>query len=172
MLAEDLQRPLEPTVRLEDTQLVRRLPEISVAYLNPESIKLKNLQEATVASLAQLKIIPGFQDSRTNTWERYCVTGRLIIASAIQYVPNTGKNVFPCWEATTEPVHKQEDGQWIVHQRYLVHIQDGTTKLLKSAEVRTLTRSLTLTLPLSLTLSLSLTLGRLRIGRVQQRRRC
>ncbi len=29
---------------------------------------------------------------------------------AIQCVPNIGKNVFPCWVATTEPVHKDEHG--------------------------------------------------------------
>ena len=144
MLAEDLQRPLEPTVRLEDTQLVRRLPVISVAYLNPESIRLKTLQEATVAAMAQPKDNPWFSRlSDEYLGKILCDRKVYYRVFAIQYVPNTGKNVFPCWEATTEPVHKQEDGQWVVHQRHLVHMEDGTTKLLKSAEVRTLTRSLT-----------------------------
>ncbi len=54
---------------------------------------------------------------------------------AIQYVPNKGKNVFPCWEATTEPVYKGDAGDYVVPPRHLVAASDGTTKLLKSAEV-------------------------------------
>ncbi len=77
---------------------------------------------------------------------------------AIQYVPNTGKNVFPCWEATTEPVHKDELGQFALHDRDLVVTIDGTKKLLKSAEVSTQTKNLTLTLLVPLALPLALTL--------------
>jgi hypothetical protein len=77
---------------------------------------------------------------------------------AIQYVPNTGKNIFPCWEATTEPVHKDDHGQFVQHDRDLVVTIDGTKKLLKSAEVSTKTTNLTLTLILLVTLALPLTL--------------
>jgi hypothetical protein len=66
--------------------------------------------------------------------------------------------VFPCWEATTEPVHKDEHGQFVLHDRDLVVTIDGTKKLLKSAEVSTKTTNLTLTLTLLVTLALSLTL--------------
>ena len=54
LIDEDLLRAMEPTVRAGDTQLVRRLPVISEAYLNPESVRLKKLQESTVAAIAQL----------------------------------------------------------------------------------------------------------------------
>ena len=60
MIAEDLKRPLETTLRPEDTKLVRRLPVISELFLNPESVRLKNLQEATVAALAQPKDNPWY----------------------------------------------------------------------------------------------------------------
>ncbi len=36
-------------------------------------------------------------------------------------------------EATTEPVYKNQNGEWVVHNRHLVLMEDGTRKLLKSA---------------------------------------
>ena len=54
---------------------------------------------------------------------------------SIQYVANKGKNVFPCWEATTEPVSKNAEGEYVVLPKYLVDTSDGSKKLLKSAEV-------------------------------------
>ena len=54
---------------------------------------------------------------------------------SIQFVPNKGTNRYPCWEATSEPVHKQDDGEWVVHQRHLVLMEDGTRVLKKSAMV-------------------------------------
>ena len=136
MIDEDRLRPMEQTVGGENTQLVRRLPVISEAYLNPESVRLKKLQEATVAALAQ---------PTDNPWYAQLVQeymGKILYDQkafyrvfAIQYVPNTGKNVFPCWEATTEPVQKDEHGQFVVSERDLVVTSDGTKKLLKSAEV-------------------------------------
>ena len=50
-------------------------------------------------------------------------------------VANKGRNVFPCWEATTEPVYKDDDGTFLVHRRHQATMEDGTTILLKSAEV-------------------------------------
>jgi hypothetical protein len=43
--------------------------------------------------------------------------------------------VYPCWEATTEPVYKNDVGQFVVHPRHLLQSGEGTPKLLKSAEV-------------------------------------
>ncbi len=136
MIDEDRLRPMEPTVGAENTQLVRRLPVISQAYLNPESVRLKKLQEATVAALAQ---------PTDNPWYAKLVheyMGKILYDQkafyrvfAIQYVPNTSKNVYPCWEATTEPVHKDEHGQFVISECDLVVTSDGTKKLLKSAEV-------------------------------------
>jgi hypothetical protein len=60
MIREDLKRPLEPTARSEDQQLVRRLPVICERYINPESVRLKKLQEATVAAMASPKDNPWF----------------------------------------------------------------------------------------------------------------
>jgi hypothetical protein len=53
----------------------------------------------------------------------YCVI-------AIQYVPNKHSNRYPCWEATTEPVHK-ENGAFVVHDRHLSFGEDGSRTVLK-----------------------------------------
>jgi hypothetical protein len=136
MIAEDLQRPLEPTVSLEDTQLVRRLPVILAAYLNPESVRLKKLQEATVAAYAQPKDNPWSNQLSSEYLGKILYDRKAYYrVFAIQYVANTGKNVFPCWEATTEPVHKDEHGQFVISERDLIVTSDGTKKLLKSKEV-------------------------------------
>ena len=49
MTLEDLGRPNEPKVQVEDTGLVRRLPVISTTFLNPLSIRLKREQETDIA---------------------------------------------------------------------------------------------------------------------------
>jgi hypothetical protein len=49
MIMEDLGRPNEPTVQVEDTGLVRRLPVISAEFVNPLSLRLKRDQEAAIA---------------------------------------------------------------------------------------------------------------------------
>ena len=43
--------------------------------------------------------------------------------------------MYPCWEATTEPVYKNDVGQFVVHPRHLLQSGEGTPKLLKSTEV-------------------------------------
>ncbi len=53
---------------------------------------------------------------------------------AIQYVPNTGNTRYPYWEATTEPVYK-ENGEYIMHKRYVTIAKDGSTITLKSSLV-------------------------------------
>jgi hypothetical protein len=159
MIDEDLQRPLEPQARAEDTQLVRRLPVISQTYLNPESLRLKKLQEATVAAMAQPTDNPWYGKLKDEYLGKILYDQKKYYrVFAIQYVPNTGKNVYPCWEATTEPVHKDEHGLFVLHDRDLVVTIDGTKKLLKSAEVSTQTTNLTITLTLLLPLPLPLTL--------------
>ncbi len=60
MMAEDAKRPLELTAQSEDAKLVRNLPVISEAYLNPRSTHLKQLQQATVAALAKPKDNPWY----------------------------------------------------------------------------------------------------------------
>ena len=136
MIAEDRQRPLEPTTAAEDTKLVRRLPVISDVFLNPVSLRLKKLQESRIAALASPKENPWY----ARLMEEYLGKilfddGECFRVFTVQFVPNKGKNVYPCWEATTEPVFKNEDGEFIVHKRHLVSMDDGSQKLLKSAEV-------------------------------------
>jgi hypothetical protein len=136
MIAEDLARPLEPTVRPEDTQLVRRLPVISMKYLNPESSRLKKLQEDTVAAMSQPQDNPWYARLTAKYLGMILYDQKAYYrVIAIQYVANKGKNVFPCWEATTEPVYKNDAADFVVHARHLVAASDGTTKLLKAAEV-------------------------------------
>jgi hypothetical protein len=147
MIAEDQQRSHEPTVRLEEIQLVRRLPVVSVAYLDPESLRLKKLQEAAVAAIAQPQDNPWYDTLAAEYLGKILYDRKTYYrVFVIQYVQNTGKNVYPCWEATMEPVYKDEHGQFVVHDRHLVVTSDGSKKLLKSAEVRTLSLTLTLTL--------------------------
>ncbi len=126
MIAEDLKRPNETTAQVSDTKLVRRLPVISELFLNPRSHSLKTLQEERVVAMASPK---------ENLEKILFDAGEYFRVFTIQFVPNKGKNVFPCWEATTEPVVKDDEGKWGVHRRHLVTTDDGQTKLLKSAEV-------------------------------------
>jgi hypothetical protein len=49
MITEDLARPLEPSATMANTNILRRLPIVSVVYVNPVSIRLKAEQEARVA---------------------------------------------------------------------------------------------------------------------------
>jgi hypothetical protein len=67
-----------------------------------------------------------------NTSARCFTAAATSVVFAIQLVLNKRRNVYPCWEATTEPVCKDQDGEWVVHNRHLVLMEDGTGKLLKS----------------------------------------
>jgi hypothetical protein len=134
MIAEDNLRPLEPTARPEDAKLVRQSPVISEEFLNPSSTRLKKLQASTVAALAQPKDNPWYTSLMKTYLGKILWDGGHYRVIAIQYVYK-GKNVYPCWEATTEPVFRDDDGEFIVHPRHLVTMEDGTKKLLKSAEV-------------------------------------
>jgi hypothetical protein len=123
MMAEDAHRPLlEPAAQPQDAKLARNLPVISETFLNPRSTHLKN-----------------FNPWYTRLQEEYL--GKILWDEgffrvfAIQYNANKGKNVFPCREATMEPVYKGEDGTFFVHHRHQATMEDGTTILLKSAEV-------------------------------------
>ncbi len=133
MLAEDLSRPDEATARPEDNQLVRRLPVISELFLNPESRRLKRLQEECVAAMASPVDNPIYNKLVQDYKGKILYDGGYFRVFAIQFVPNKGTNRYPCWEATTEPVHKLNNGEWVVHERHLVLMEDGTRILQKSA---------------------------------------
>ena len=90
MISEDLMRPLEPTARLEDQKLVRQLPVISERYVNPESIRLKKLQEASVASMASPKDNPWFELLRAEYMGKILYDGGFFRVFLIQFNPNKG----------------------------------------------------------------------------------
>jgi hypothetical protein len=94
MIAEDRQRPLEPTAAAEDTKLVRRLPVISDVFLNPISLRLKKLQESRIAALASPKDNPWY----ARLMEEYLGKilfddGECFRVFTVQFVPNKGENV-------------------------------------------------------------------------------
>jgi hypothetical protein len=129
MLAEDQQRGHQRTVGFENTKLVRRIPVISEAYLNPVAIHFKKLQEDEIKDMAQPKDHPWYARLHLEymgklLYDRGCFKGK-----------NKGKNVFPCWEATTEPVSKNVAGEYLVLPKYLVATSDDSKKFVKSAEV-------------------------------------
>ncbi len=45
MITEDQARPLEPGATMANTNILRRLPIVSVVYVNPVSIRLKAEQK-------------------------------------------------------------------------------------------------------------------------------
>jgi hypothetical protein len=137
MIEEDRHRDLQGqrTVGFENTQLVRRLPVISEAYLNPMAIHFKKLQEEEMRDLAKPQDNPWYARLHKEYMGKILYDRGCFRVISIQYVPNKGKNVFPCWEATTEPVAKNKAGEYVVMNKHLVTTVDGSKKLLKSAEV-------------------------------------
>ena len=135
MIAEDRLRGQQRTMGFENTNLVRRLPVISEAYLNPLAIHLKRLQEEEIQEIAKPKDNPWYERLHRDYMGKILYDRGCFRVISIQYVPNKGKNVFPCWEATTEPVAKNKAGEYVVLNKHLVTSIDGSKKLLKSAEV-------------------------------------
>ncbi len=82
MITEDLQRPLQPTATPEDQKLVRQLPVISATFLNPESVRLKKLQESTVAAMAAPKMTRGLPGWSRSTWGKFFTTEDITVSSA------------------------------------------------------------------------------------------
>ena len=92
MIKEDLQRPLQPTATPEDQKLVRQLPVISATFLNPESVRLKKLQESTVAAMAAPKDDPWFARLEQEYMGKILYDGGYYRVFRIQFVPNKGKH--------------------------------------------------------------------------------
>jgi hypothetical protein len=66
----------------------------------------------------------------------------------VLYVDNKGiRTRYPCWEATSEPVHQTDDGALVVHDR---HLSTGISLILRPP-TQTKTISLCLTINLLLT---------------------
>jgi hypothetical protein len=116
MMIEDFGRPNEPTVQVEDTGLVPRLTVISAEFVNPLSLLLKRDQETTIA----LKMLPTDNPWLTKLHAEWVgktlYDGGYFCVMDVKFVPNKNNNRYPCWEATTEPVFR-DNGEYIVHDR-------------------------------------------------------
>jgi hypothetical protein len=135
MIAEDSLRQLEPTLRPDETKLVRCLPVISERFLNPLALRLKTEQEAQVRALATPKDNPWLRKLQDEYLGQILYDGGYFRVFAIQFVPNKNTNRFPCWEATTEPVFEDENGKFVVHDRHVSIGKDCTRTFLKSSMV-------------------------------------
>ena len=135
MIAEDSTRQLEPTLRPDETKLVRSLPVISECFLNPLALRLKTEQEAQVRAMATPKDNPWLTKLQDEYLGKILYDGGYFRVFAIQFVPNKNTNRFPCWEATTEPVFEDDKGDFVVHDRHVSIGKNGTRTLLKSSMV-------------------------------------
>jgi hypothetical protein len=135
MITEDLARPLERNGLLQDKHIVRRLPVVSHVYINPVSVRLKTEQEARVAAMAAPEDNPWLAKLHAEYVGKILYDGGYFRVFDVLYVPNKGSRTrFPCWEATTEPVHF-EGGEFVVHDRHQTTGADGKKILLKSSMV-------------------------------------
>jgi hypothetical protein len=88
MIAEDQQRRHQRTVGFENTKLVRRLPVISEAYLNPVAIHFKTLQEEEIKAMAQPKYNPWYARLHKEYIGKILYDRGCFRVISIQYVPN------------------------------------------------------------------------------------
>jgi len=135
MMAEDSMRELQPTMRPDENKLVRSLPVISEMFQNPEALRLKTEQEAQIRAMAMPKDNPWLAMFQNEYLNKILWDGGYFRVFAVQYVPNKNTNRYPCWEATTEPVFKDDHGDFVVHDRHVTIGKDGTRTLLKSSMV-------------------------------------
>jgi hypothetical protein len=96
------------------------------------AIHFKKLQEEEIKDMAKSKDSPWYERLHQEYMDKILYDSRgCFRVISIQYVPNKGKNVFPCWEATTEPVSKNEAGEYVVQSKHLVvATSDGYKKCL------------------------------------------
>jgi hypothetical protein len=134
MILEDIGRSSAPTIAVEDTGLIRRLPVLNVKFLNPLSRRLKSEQETDITRKMSPTDNPFLTKLQAEWVGKILYDGGFYRIIAIQYVPNTGNTRYPCWEATSEPVYK-ENGEYIVHKRHVAIGEDGSNITLKSSLV-------------------------------------
>jgi hypothetical protein len=135
MMAEDSMRELQPTMRPNENKLVRSLPLISETFQNPVALRLKTEQEAQIRAMVTPKDNPWLAKFQSEYLNKILWDGGYYRVFAVQYVPNKNTNRYPCWEATTEPVFKDDRGEFVVHDRHVSVGKDGTRTLLKSSMV-------------------------------------
>ncbi len=120
MMQEDAGRNVQATVTPEDNSVVRRLPVVSETYINPISVRLKQEQEARVAAMAVPTDNPWLAKLHAEYVGKLLYDGGFFRVFVVLYVNNKGSRTrYPCWEATSEPVHLADDGTWVVHDRHL-----------------------------------------------------
>ena len=95
MINEDNERGLQGTVRLEDTNLVRQLPIVSEASLNPLATRLKTEQNVRVAAMASPIDNPWLTKLQDAYLGKVLYDGGYYRVVAIQYVPNKHSNRYP-----------------------------------------------------------------------------
>ena len=134
MMVEDLGRLNEPNVEVEDTGLVRRLPVLSTLFLNPLSTRLKREQESDIANKLASSDDPWLTKLHAEWVGKVLYDGGYFRVVDILYVHNKGNNRYPCWEATSEPVHLH-NGEFVVHDRNVTLASNGTRVTLKSSLV-------------------------------------
>jgi hypothetical protein len=122
-------------MRPDENKLVRSLPVISEMFQNPEALRLKTEQEAQIRAMAMPKDNPWLAMFQNEYLNKILWDGGYFRVFAVQYVPNKNTNRYPCWEATTEPVFKDDHGDFVVHDRHVTIGKDGTRTLLKSSMV-------------------------------------
>jgi hypothetical protein len=139
MLQEDAGRHAQLTDVPEDNTVVRRLPVVSETYINPLAVHLKQEQKTRVAAMAAPKDNPWLAKLHTEYVGKILYDGGYFRVFDVLYVDNKGSRTrFPCWEATSEPVHLADDGAWVVHDRHL------STGILLPTRPLTLTETITL----------------------------
>jgi hypothetical protein len=121
MMQEDAGRYVQATVTPEDNSVVHRLPVVSETYINPLSVLLKQEQEARVVAMAAPKDNPWLAKLHAEYFGKLLYDGGYFRVFDVLYVDNKGSRTrYPCWEATSEPVHLADDGTWrVVHDRHL-----------------------------------------------------
>jgi hypothetical protein len=135
MMAEDSMRQLQPTMRPDENKLVRSLPVISEMFQNPVALRLKTEQEAHIRAMVMPKDNPWLAKLQSEYLNKILWDGGYFRVLAVQYLSNKNTNRYPCWEATTEPVFKDEHGEFVVHDRHVSVGKDGTRTLIKSSMV-------------------------------------
>ena len=127
-MTEDSERHAQLTHMQAEKTVVRRLPVVSDAYINPLSVRLKEEQEIRVAAMAAPLDNPWLAKLHTEYVGKILYDGGYFRVFDVLYVDNKGSRTrYPCWEATSEPVHQTDDGAWVVHER---HLSTGISLLL------------------------------------------
>jgi hypothetical protein len=111
MMTEDSERHAQLTHVQAEKTVVRRLPVVSDAYINPLSVRLKEEQEIRVAAMAAPLDNPWLAKLHTEYVGKILYDGGYFRVFDVLYVDNKGSRTrYPCWEATSEPVHQTDDG--------------------------------------------------------------